>query len=148
MTYNEAKDELFGMANSAILANASLLNGASFDMRWPGVSKPGLPAPTNGFYGRVFLSTINDRQSSLAKLNGQSRYEAHLQLLIQVYSPISVAGASQNGNMFAEAIRAAYRQQSPSGLLSFTNQQVREVGNNDTHYITNVIVTCTYDNIQ
>lgn len=147
MTYDEAKTEVYTMANTAILANIAIIGG-TFDMRWPGVSKPGVSAPPTGYYGRIQFVTIRDMQSSLAKNLGQSRYEALVQLLMQVYSPVSLPGSLESGNMFAETIRMAYRVPSLSGRVFFTNQQLREVGNDDTHYITNVIVTCTYDNIQ
>lgn len=145
MTYNDAKDEVYGIANTAILANVSLLAGAEFDMRWPGISKPGDAPPTDGYWGRAFFIAINAPQASLAKLNGVSRYAWLAQLFLQFYAPISLAGGLERCNLLAAAVNNAYANPSPSGLLSFTNPVVKEVGNNDTHYITNVTVICGFD---
>jgi hypothetical protein len=144
----EARDELYGMIQTTIAAAIVASVVVAIDVRWPGVSKPAEPPPTDDFYGRPQLTTIRDSQASLTNQESVSRYEAIQQLLFQVYSPISVAGASDQGLLLATLIRDAFRKPSTSGLISFTNQQVRQVGNNDTHYIINVIVTCTYDNIQ
>lgn len=135
------------MAVAALSENASLLNGHAFEMRWPGITKPGTPPPTNNYWGRAYLTTMEDVQASLAYWNGVSRFAFYGQLLIQIFSPISLAGGLENGNMFAEAIRDAFRRQSLSGWISFTNQQVKEMGNTDTHYITHVIVYCEFDNL-
>lgn len=148
MTPIEARDELFGVIAASIAASITAAIVGAFDIRWPGLAALGNAAPTDDFYGRAQFTTSRDAQMSLAKNEGVSRYEALSQILFQVFSPISVAGASDQGLLLATALRDAFRKPSPSGLISFTNQQVRPVGNNDTHYIINVIVTCTYDNFQ
>ena len=145
MTYDEGKISIYGVAVAACAANLALIGGA-IDVRWPGMSKPGFVPPTDGYYARATLTTIRDIQASLAWLNGVSRYEFLGQFMFQVFSPISSVGALDNGNLFAVAVRDAYR--AATGDVSYTNHLVREVGNNDTHYISNVIVTCTFDHYQ
>ena len=145
MTYAEAKVEIYSVAFAACVANAQAIGGA-IDVRWPGMSRPSVFPPTNGYYARASLTTIRDIQASLSKLNGVSRYEFLGQFMFQVFSPIGVPGSLENGNLFAVAIRDAYR--AATGEVFYTNQLMREVGNNDTHYISNVIVTCTFDHFQ
>jgi hypothetical protein len=147
VTQDQAQDELYGIINATITASIPAVVPA-FEIRWPGLAKLGVTPPTDDFYGRPQLTTIRDIQSSLSKNEGISRYEALSQLLFQIFSPISVAGADAQGLKLAIALQAAFRRPSPSGWITFTNQQVRQIGNNDTHYIINVIVDCTYDNIQ
>ena len=145
MTYGEGKIAIYGVAFAACAANIAIVGGA-LDIRWPGMSKPASPPPTDDFYARASLTTIRDIQASLAKLNGVSRYEFLGQFMFQVFSPISKPGALDNGNLFAVAVRDAFR--AATGDVAYTNHYVREVGNNDTHYISNVVVTCTFDHFQ
>jgi hypothetical protein len=147
MTYTEAKDELYGIVLAAINDGIDSAAVPAIEMRWPGVPIIASP-PNDGYWGRVFYTTVRDVQASLAKNKGVSRYSALGQLIVQIYSPVSIVGSIDNGNLLAELVRNYFRRPSPSGVLSFTNQQVREVGNTDTHYQTNVMVECHYDNYQ
>jgi len=147
MTYADAKDELFGIVNTAIKAAIASRIIERIKVHYPGMNGATEP-PNDGYWCRVFYTTIRDNQASLAKLNGISRYEALGQLVIQIYSPISAPGSLDNGNLLAESVRDAYRLPSPSGVMSFTNQLVRELGNTKSHYLTTVMVECTYDNYQ
>jgi hypothetical protein len=147
MTYSEAKDELYGVVNDTITANLADTVKA-IEIRWPAMGTLATPPPVDGYWARIYFNTLRDMQASLSKDRGISRYEALGSLLVQIYSPISIKGSVEPGNFLAEAIQAAFRRPSPSGAITFTNQMVREVGNNTTHYITNVSVDCTYDNFQ
>jgi len=147
MTYEQAKDELFGIVNTAIKAAIVANVIERIGVHYPGMNGATEP-PNDGYWCRVFYTTIRDNQASLAKLNGISRYQALGQLVIQIYSPISVPGSLSGGNLLAESVRTAYRAPSPSGVMSFSNQLVRELGNTKMHYLTTVMVECTYDNYQ
>lgn len=147
MTYNEMRDETLGILSAAIISNTSQLLTDAIDFRWPGMIEAGDTPPKDGYWGRCFLTTIKDEQSSLSSLLGIKRYEGVIQLVVQVFSPISLPGSSQAAIIFAESIRNAFCQPSPSGELMLTKQQVREAGNNETHYLTNVYAFITYTNI-
>lgn len=147
MTYTAAKDELYGIVLAAINDGVASAIVPNIEMRWPGVVVIASP-PNDGYWGRVFYTTVRDIQASLSDINSIKRYEALGQLIVQIYSPVSIVGSIDNGNLLAELVRKSFRRPSPSGVLSFTNQQVREVGNTDTHYQTNVMVECTYDNFE
>ena len=145
MTNAEAKDEILGIVLAALEQASPLYAGRSLiDVRWPNMPQTALEQ-TNAYWSRVTYTPISSPQRSLARLNGVSRYETTAQLLVQIYSPMTIPDAGNNGEDIASMVQSAFQRQSPSGCIEFQNPNMRTAGNSDTHYIVNVSVTCKYD---
>lgn len=147
MTYPEAIDELFGICKAAV--DAAVVAGIvpSVQQRWPGNPQPGEP-PTDAFWSRASYQTVTDEQSTLSNAGGKRRYEANGLFYLQIFCPLIVANALPNGRLLAQAVQAAFRRSSPSGVMTFHASPIRELPNTNEAYPLTLMVKCNYDNIQ
>lgn len=143
MTYTEAQDEIFGVALTVITAADAIKQANIF---WPGMPQPDDP-PVDDYWARSSYQVVDGAQTSLARLNGQSRYQDTGLLTFQIMAPISVIGSNEDAKLLAQSIVAAYRRPSPTGVITFLNPYMREATATPTHYVISVFVSFQYDNI-
>lgn len=143
ITYQDAKDEVFGIVKSVINAKQTSVFGYTVDVRYPGAPKASQPDTTK-LWARVSSQIVTDAQTALGNNGGIKLYEAVALLYVQLFAPRNVGASSDNCTILAEFIRSEFRKASPSGNVWFLNQQIRELPETDTSYPVNVVVEFRY----
>lgn len=148
ISYQEAKDEVFGRAN-VVLTNGdtNALLGYLPDVRWQGVPKANKP-DEDKLWARVSSQIVTDAQAALANANGNRLYEAGGLLYVQLFCPKGNADMPTDGVILAEALQAAYREQSDSSEIWYRNQRILELPETADNYPINVVVEFRYKTLQ
>lgn len=147
MTYQDAKDELFGIVRSVLISTAiTTLFGYEIDTRYSGV--PGEKPDQSRLWARVSAQLVTDGQTALANNNGVKLYEAVGLLYVQLFAPRNIPGGEDKAEQLAEAIRSEFRKASPSGLIWFRNQKIVDLPETLESYPKNVVTTFSYKTSQ
>jgi len=147
IAYIAAQDEIFGIANAAWIAAAEAQTlGYTPLIFFPDDEQP--EPPVDQIYSEVNYANVKSPQASLGSSNGQSIYEDTALLTLKVYCPKSDKTAYRSATIIADAVRNAFRKQSPSGEVWFRNQRLAPVDGNPTQGQVNVVITCVYSTIK
>jgi hypothetical protein len=143
ITYLQAQDEIYGMANVAWKA-ASIAAGLSYTPKLCFPDKVVPPPDVEQIYAEASFVVVTADQATLSRYQGASTYEETGLFALQVYSPKKGAASLRVAQTIAAAVRDAFCKPSTSGEIWFRKQKVTPVSGNETKNQVNVVVTCTY----
>lgn len=138
INYPAVIDEMFTTVK-AIADGSSDLIGYVPEVRWQGVPKSTKP-PVDKFWLRASKMIVTEQQASLSSVDDTRMWEAIGLMYVQCFCPRNLASSIDNGRLFAERMRNAFRQQSLSGEIWYRNQKVVELPETAESYPINVVI--------
>lgn len=143
ITYIEAQDEIFGIANRAWTAAMVGLE-LTYPPRLYFPDHVVAPPDVDELYGECSFVVVTANQATLNSYRGVSLYEEVGLFALQIYAPKKKASAFRKAQLIGSAVRDAFCKASPSGEVWFRAQRVSPVTGNETKNQINVVVTCIY----
>lgn len=138
INYSAVIDEMFTTVKSIVDGSSDLI-GYVPEVRWQGVPKSTKP-PVDKFWLRASKMIVTEQQASLSSVDDTRMWEAIGLMYVQCFCPRNLASSIDNGRLFAERMRNAFRQQSLSGEIWYRNQKVVELPETAESYPINVVI--------
>lgn len=145
LDYSDARDHIFGIANTVWITASAPIVGYVPDVRWPGVIEP---KPDNSkYWARVSLSVVDRSQSAVNQnFEGKRKYTTTALFFLQLFCPKGQGDTLPKGIKLAEAVKSAFCKQDDD--IWFRNQKVVELPPESDNYPVNVVITCIFDTLE
>lgn len=141
----------FGEARTAILQTLQDTLEAMSDppaptMFFDGVSVEGEKDPAAA-WARVLVRHVAGGQTALSDQAGVKKFTFTGAVMVQLFTPLNVAGGLGDGEELAEAIKAAFqgKHDTTDGAVWFRNAVIREVGTETPWYQWNISAEFVWD---
>lgn len=149
LQYDQARDEIFAVFNTAWQANAAAQAGYIPEVRWQGVQYREIPDGSK-FWCRISKDNVFEEQTSLSTCvgtPGQRRYTASGLAIVQLFCPKSNTESFAIGQKLAKVAQDAFRGRSTGNGMWFRNVRIKELDPEETCFRFNVVAEFEYDDI-
>lgn len=144
--YLDAKDEVYGMVNTAFTDAASgITPSPRLSFAGAGIAPP---PNVDAIQADCSFVVVTSSQASLSNNQGKSLFQDVAMLTLQIYAPKKAVGAFRSAEQLGEAVRTRFCKPGVSGEVWFRDQRLSPVAGNETRDQVNVIVICTYKTLK
>jgi len=148
-TYDEARNQIFGLFKAAWDANTTAVAGYVPEVRYQGKEVGTVPDSTK-HWARISTQSVLETQATLSTCveeSGKSRYESSGLVFVQLFAPKNVATAYDIGTKLAQIARNAFRGKKTTGQVWFRNVRINNLEPEALLYRFNVVAEYEYDEI-